>query len=62
MVAFLVCIEHGKEHLLTIQRDGMSYQKDEKYEEKIDGLSDGRGRTKVGSNLTTMFRKVTPKK
>ena len=45
------CIEHGKDYPLTIQTYGVSYQQIyawvRKYEEKgIDGLKDGRGRTK----------------
>ena len=49
IVAF--CIEHGKDYPLTIQTYGVSYQQIygwvRKYEEKgIDGLKDGRGRTK----------------
>ena len=49
IVAF--CIEHGKDYPLTIQTYGVSYQQIyawvRKYEEHgIDGLKDGRGRTK----------------
>ena len=49
IVAF--CIEHGKDYPLTIQTYGVSYQQIyawvRKYEERgIDGLKDGRGRTK----------------
>ena len=49
IVAF--CIEHGKNYSLTIHTYGVSYQQIyawvRKYEEHgIDGLKDGRGRTK----------------
>ena len=49
IVAF--CIEHGKDYPLTIQTYGVSYQQIyawvRKYEEHgVDGLKDGRGRTK----------------
>ena len=49
IVAF--CIGHGKDYPLTIETYGVSYQQIyawvRKYEEKgIDGLKDGRGRTK----------------
>ena len=49
IVAF--CIEHGKDYPLTIQTYNISYQQIytwvRKYEERgIDGLKDGRGRTK----------------
>lgn len=49
IVAF--CIEHGKDYPLTIQTYGVSYQQIyawvRKYEEHgIEGLKDGRGRTK----------------
>ena len=49
IIAF--CIEHGKDYPLTIQTYGVSYQQIyawvRKYEEHgIDGLKDGRGRTK----------------
>lgn len=54
IVAF--CIEHGKDYPLTIQTYGVSYQQIyswvRKYEEKgIDGLADGRGRTKTESEM-----------
>lgn len=55
IVAF--CLEHGKDYLLTVEQFGVSYQQIyswvRKYEEKgIDGLSDGRGRTKPESEMT----------
>ena len=55
IVAF--CLEHGKDYLLTVEQYGVSYQQIyswvRKYEEKgIDGLSDGRGRTKPGSEMS----------
>lgn len=55
IVAF--CLEHGKDYLLTVERFGVSYQQVyswvRKYEEKgIDGLADGRGRTKPESEMT----------
>ena len=55
MVAF--CLEHGKDYLLTVAQYGVSYQQIyswvHKYEEKgIDGLADGRGRTKPESEMT----------
>lgn len=51
------CIEHGKDYLLTIQTYGVSYQQIyswvRKYEEKgVDGLADGRGRTKPEEEMT----------
>lgn len=54
IVAF--CIEHGKNYPLTIQTYGVSYQQIyawvRKYEEKgVDGLADGRGRTKPESEM-----------
>lgn len=55
MVAF--CIEHGKDYPLTINTYGVSYQQIyswvRKYESKgIDGLADGRGRTKSEEEMT----------
>lgn len=55
IVAF--CLEHGKDYLLTMEQYGVSYQQIyswiRKYEEKgIDGLADGRGRTKPESEMT----------
>ena len=55
MVAF--CIEHGKDYPLTIRSYGVSYQQIyswvRKYESKgIDGLADGRGRTKFEEEMT----------
>ena len=55
IVAF--CLEHGKDYLLTVEHFGVSYQQIyswvRKYEEKgIDGLTDGRGRTKPESEMT----------
>ena len=55
IVAF--CIEHGKDYLLTIQKYGVSYQQVyswvRKYEEKgVNGLADGRGRTKPMEEMT----------
>ena len=49
IVAF--CLEHGRDYLLTVEHYGVSYQQIyawvRKYEEKgIDGLADGRGRTR----------------
>ncbi len=54
IVAF--CLEHGKDYPLTIQTYDVSYQQIyswvRKYEEKgIDGLIDGRGRTKPESEM-----------
>lgn len=54
IVAF--CIEHGKDYPLTIQTYGVSYQQIyawvRKYEENgVDGLADGRGRTKPESEM-----------
>ena len=51
------CLEHGKDYLLTVEHFGVSYQQIyswvRKYEEKgIDGLTDGRGRTKPESEMT----------
>ena len=59
IVAF--CIEHGKDYLLTIQTYGVSYQQIyawvRKYEEKgIDGLKDGRGRTKPFEEMSEAER------
>ena len=55
IVAF--CLEHGKDYLLTVEQFGVFYQQIyswvRKYEEKgIDGLADGRGRTKPESEMT----------
>lgn len=55
IVAF--CIEHGKNYPLTIRTYGVSYQQIyawvRKYEEKgIDGLRDGRGRTKPADEMS----------
>ena len=55
IVAF--CLEHGKDYLLTVEQFGVSYQQIyswvRKYEGKgIDGLADGRGRTKPESEMT----------
>lgn len=57
IVAF--CIEHGRDYSLTIQTYGVSYQQIyawvRKYEEKgVDGLADGRGRTKPESEMDEM--------
>ncbi len=59
IVAF--CIEHEKDYPLTIQRYGVSYQQIyawvRKYEEKgIDGLKDGRGRTKPVEEMSEADR------
>ena len=59
LVAF--CIEHGKDYPLTIQTYGVSYQQVymwvKKYEERgIDGLRDGRGRTKPVEELNETER------
>lgn len=59
IVAF--CIEHGKDYPLTIQTYGVSYQQIyawvRKYEEKgIDGLRDGRGRTKPADEMSAEER------
>ena len=59
IVAF--CIEHGKDYPLTIQTYGVSYQQVymwvKKYEERgIDGLRDGRGRTKPVEELNETER------
>lgn len=55
IVAF--CIEHGKDYPLTIEKYGVSYQQIyswvRKYEEKgVNGLADGRGRTKAMEEMT----------
>ena len=55
IVAF--CLEQGKDYLLTVRRYGVSYNQIyswvRKYEAKgIDGLADGRGRTKPESEMT----------
>jgi len=55
IVAF--CLEHGKDYLLTVRQYGVSYNQIyswvRKYEAKgIDGLADGRGRTKPESEMT----------
>lgn len=55
------CIEHGKDYPLTIQTYGVSYQQVyawvRKYEERgIDGLRDGRGRTKPVEELNETER------
>ena len=55
IVAF--CLEHCKDYLLTVEQFGVSYQQIyswvRKYEEKgIDGLADGRGRTKPDCEMT----------
>ena len=59
IVAF--CIEHGKDYLLTVQTYGVSYQQIyawvRKYEEKgVDGLKDGRGRTKPVEEMSEIER------
>ena len=59
IVAF--CIEHGKDYPLTIKTYGVSYQQIyawvRKYEEKgIDGLKDGRGRTKPREEMSETER------
>ncbi len=51
------CIEHGKDYPATIEKYGVSYQQIyswvRKYEEiGIDGLRDGRGRTKPVEEMT----------
>ena len=53
------CIEHGKDYLATIEKYGISYQQIyswvRKYEETgVDGLRDGRGRTKPYEEMTDM--------
>lgn len=55
IVAF--CLEHGKDYLLTVRQYGVSYNQIyswvRKFEAKgIDGLADGRGRTKPESEMT----------
>ena len=55
IVAF--CLEHGRDYLLTVERYGVSYQQIyawvRKYEGKgIDGLADGRGRTRPEREMT----------
>ena len=55
IVAF--CIEHGKDYTLTVKEYGISYQQIyswvRKYEKQgIDGLADGRGRTKPEEEMT----------
>ena len=59
IVAF--CIEHGKDYPLTIRTYGVSYQQIyawvRKYEEKgIDGLRDGRGRTRPTDEMSAEER------
>lgn len=59
IVAF--CIENGKDYPLTIRTYGVSYQQIyawvRKYEEKgIDGLRDGRGRTKPADEMSAEER------
>ena len=59
IVAF--CIEHGKDYPLTIQTYGVSYNQIyswvRKYEERgVDGLADGRGRTKPLEEMSEMER------
>ena len=59
IVAF--CIEHSKDYPLTIQPYGVSYQQIyawvRKYEERgIDGLKDGRGRTKPVEEMSETER------
>ncbi len=51
------CIEHGKDYPATIEKYGVSYQQIyswvNKYEAKgIDGMKDGRGRTKPVEEMT----------
>lgn len=51
------CIEHGKDYPATIEKYGVSYQQIyswvRKYEETgVDGLRDGRGRTKPFEEMT----------
>ena len=65
IVAF--CIEHGKNYPLTIQTYGVSYQQIyawvRKYEGKgIDGLTDGRGRTKPESEMDEMEKLLAQNK
>ena len=55
------CIEHGKDYPLTIQTYGVSYQQVyawiRKYEDRgLDGLRDGRGRTKPVEELNETER------
>ena len=59
IVAF--CIEHGKDYRLTVETYGVSYQQIyawvRKYEEKgVDGLKDGRGRTKPVEEMSEIER------
>ena len=59
IVAF--CIEHGKDYPLTIRTYGVSYQQIytwvKKYEKKgIDGLRDGRGRSKPVDEMSAEER------
>ena len=59
IVAF--CIEHGKDYPLTIETYGVSYQQIytwvRKYEERgIDGLKDGRGRTRPTEEMSEAER------
>lgn len=59
IVAF--CIEHGKDYPLTIQTYGVSYNQIyswvRKYEEHgVDGLADGRGRTKPLEEMSEIER------
>ena len=50
-------LEHGRDYLLTVEHYGVSYQQIyawvRKYEDKgIDGLADGRGRSRPESEMT----------
>ena len=50
-------LEHGRDYLLAVEHYGVSYQQIyawvRKYEEKgIDGLADGRGRSRPESEMT----------
>ena len=56
-----IIVEHGKDYPLTIRTYGVSYQQINawvrKYEEKgIDGLRDGRGRTKPADEMSAEER------
>ena len=55
------CIENGKDYPKTIEKYGVSYQQIyswiRKYEEKgVDGLCDGRGRTKPFDEMNEVER------
>lgn len=65
IVAF--CIEHGKDYGLTVEKYSVSYQQIyswvKKYEKRgINGLSDGRGRTKPENEMSESEKLKAEKK